>query len=491
MAGSAVTTAKATASWDARDAAAMHAILDAQRAAFTAELPVTAAVRKARLQRCVALVLDNKDRLVAALSEDFGHRSPEMSLVTDIMASVKPLKHAIKHLDGWMKPEARPLDFPMKLLGARARVEFQPKGVIGIISPWNFPVNLTFGPLAGVLAAGNRAMIKPSEFTPVTSALMKALIEAAFDVTEIAVITGGAEVGKAFSELPFDHLVFTGGTAIGRHVMAAAAKNLVPLTLELGGKSPTIISRSADIGVATERIAMGKMMNAGQICLAPDYLLVPEEQEGAVVAGLKAATAKMYPTLLANPDYTSVLGDRHRERLEAHVADARARGAEIEVVNPGNEDFARANTNKMPLHLIRGATDAMTVMQEEIFGPLLPIRTYASVDGAIDEVNRRDRPLGLYWFGTDDAEQRRVLDRTISGGVTINDVIFHVSAEELPFGGIGPAGMGSYHGRDGFKAFSHAKAIYTQPKLDLAGLAGFKPPYGDKTRKALARELKP
>ncbi len=480
-----------TAAWDARDAAAMLDILHRQRAAFTAELPVTAAARKDRLRRAIALILDNKDRLVAALSEDFGHRSTEMSLVTDIMSSLKPLKHGIKHLDRWMKPESRPLDFPMKLLGARARVEFQPKGVIGIISPWNFPVNLTFGPLAGVLAAGNRAMIKPSEFTPVTSALMKALIEAAFDETEITVITGGAEAGKAFSELPFDHMIFTGGTGIGRHVMAAAAKNLVPLTLELGGKSPTIVSRSADIGVATERIAMGKMMNAGQICLAPDYLLVPREREGAVVEGLKTATAKMYPTLLANPDYTSVLGARHRERLEAHVADAIAKGATVDIVNPANEDFSKQNTNKMPLHIIRNPTDDMTVMQEEIFGPLLPVRTYESVDGAIDEINRRDRPLGLYWFGKDDAEQRRVLDRTISGGVTVNDVVFHVSAEELPFGGIGPAGMGSYHGHDGFKAFSHAKAIYTQPKIDLAGLAGFKPPYGEKTRKALARELKP
>ncbi len=480
----------ATQAWDARDAAAMRDILDRQRAAFTAELPVSAASRKARLQRALALVLDHKDRLVAALSEDFGHRSTEMSLVTDIMASVKPLKHAIKHLEAWMRPEKRPLDFPLGLLGARARVEFQPKGVIGIISPWNFPINLTFGPLAGVLAAGNRAMIKPSEFTPVTSALMQELIEAAFDATEVAVVTGGSEAGKAFSELPFDHLVFTGGTAIGRHVMAAAAKNLVPLTLELGGKSPTIVSRSADVARATDRIAMGKMMNAGQICLAPDYLLVPEEKEGEIVEGLKAATAKMYPTLLANPDYTSVLGARHRERLEAHVADARAKGANVEIVNPANEDFSKQNTNKMPLHIIRGATDEMTVMQEEIFGPLLPVRTYATVDGAIDEINRRDRPLGLYWFGADKAEERRVLDRTISGGVTVNDVVFHVSAEDLPFGGIGPAGMGSYHGADGFKAFSHAKAIYSQPKIDLAGLAGFKPPYGAKTAKALARELK-
>jgi coniferyl-aldehyde dehydrogenase len=305
------------------------------------------------------------------------------------------------------------------------------------------------------------------------------------------VVTGGPELGKAFSELPFDHLIFTGATSIGRHVMAAAAKNLVPLTLELGGKSPTILGRSADLAQATERVAMGKMMNAGQICLAPDYLLVPDEKEEEVVEGLKAATARMYPTLLANDDYTSVISKRHRDRLEAHIEDARAKGAEIVEVNPGNEDFSKQNTNKMPLTIIRNPTDDMTVMQEEIFGPILPVKRYKTVDEAIGYINAKDRPLGLYWFGTDQAEERRVLDRTISGGVTVNDVLFHVSVEDLPFGGIGPAGMGNYHGHDGFKAFSHPKSIYRQPKLDLAGLAGFKPPYGEKTRKALARELKP
>ena len=479
-----------TGAWDARDAAAMAALLQRQRAAFTAELPVSAAVRTERLRRAVKLVVDNKDALAAALSDDFGHRSTEMTMVTDIMASVGPLKHAIKHLSGWMKPEKRPLRFPLGLLGARARIEYQPKGVVGIISPWNFPVSLTFAPLANVLAAGNRAMIKPSEFTPATSELLKTLIAAAFDETEVAVVTGGAEVGKAFGELPFDHLIFTGGTGIGRRVMAAAAKNLVPLTLELGGKSPTIVSRSADIARATDRIAMGKMMNAGQICLAPDYLLVPREDEAAIVAGLSKSVATMYPTLLTNPDYTSVLGARHRERLEAHVVDARAKGATVTIVNPANEDFSQQNTNKIPLHILQGVTDEMTVMQEEIFGPLLPVMPYDKIEAAIDYVNAHDRPLGLYWFGTDQGEQRTVLDRTISGGVTLNDVIFHVSAEDLPFGGVGPSGMGSYHGHDGFKAFSHAKAVYSQPKVDLAALAGFKPPYGDKTRKALARELK-
>jgi coniferyl-aldehyde dehydrogenase len=474
----------------ARDTAAMQDLLGRQRAAFTAELPVSAAARKDRLQRALKLVLAHKDGFVKALSDDFGHRSTEMSLVTDIMASVKPLKHALKHVEAWMRPEKRKLDFPLGLLGASARVEYQPKGVVGIIAPWNFPVNLTFSPLAGVLAAGNRAMVKPSEFTPATSELMQVAFRQFFDEAEIAVVTGGPEMGKAFSELAFDHLIFTGATSIGRHVMAAAAKNLVPVTLELGGKSPTIFGRSADVAQATERVAMGKLMNAGQICLAPDYLLVPRESEHEVVAGLQAATARMYPTLLANDDYTSVISKRHRDRLEAHIEDARAKGAEVIEVNPGNEDFSKQNTNKMPLTLIRNPTDEMTVMQEEIFGPVLPIKTYDAVDDAIAYVNGRDRPLGLYWFGTDAAEERRVLDRTISGGVTVNDVLFHVSAEDLPFGGVGPAGMGSYHGADGFKTFSHAKSIYRQPKMDLAGLAGFKPPYGGKTRKALAREIK-
>ena len=474
----------------ARDTAAMQALLERQRAAFTAELPVGAAIRKDRLQRALKLVLEHKDGFVKALSDDFGHRSSEMSLVTDIMASVKPLKHSLKHVDEWMRPERRKLDFPLGLLGAKAEVQWQPKGVVGIISPWNFPVNLTFAPLANILAAGNRAMIKPSEFIPATSELMAKAIAQYFDETEVAVVVGGPEIGKAFSELAFDHVIFTGATSVARHVMAAAAKNLVPLTLELGGKSPTILSRSADVAASTERVAMGKLMNAGQICLAPDYMLVPQEKEAEVVEGLKAATAKMYPSLLANDDYTSVISRRHRDRLQAHIDDARAKGAEIVEVNPANEDFSKQNTNKMPLTLIRNPTDEMTVMQEEIFGPVLPIKSYKSIEEAIDYVNRRDRPLGLYWFGTDGAEEKTVLDRTISGGVTVNDVIFHVSAEDLPFGGIGPAGMGNYHGHDGFKEFSHPKSVYRQPKIDLAGLAGFKPPYGEKTRKALARELK-
>jgi coniferyl-aldehyde dehydrogenase len=468
----------------------MRDVLQRQRAAFHAELPVSAAVRKDRLARAKALLLENRDALARAVSDDFGHRSTEQTLLTDIMASVGPLNHAMKHVEAWMRPEKRKLDFPLPLLGAKAWVEYQPKGVVGVIAPWNFPINLTFGPLAGIFAAGDRAMVKPSEFTPASSELMAELAARYFDETELAFVLGGPEVGKAFTELPFDHLLFTGATSIGRHVMRAAAENLVPVTLELGGKSPTILGRSADIAQATERVATGKMMNAGQICLAPDYMLVPEEKEPEVVEGLKAAAARLYPTLLSNPDYTSVVNGRHRERLESYLADARDKGAEVIAVNPANEDFTAQNTHKMPLHIVRKVTDDMKVMQEEIFGPVLPVKTYQRLEEAVDYVNGRDRPLGLYYFGRDAAEERKVLDRTISGGVTVNDVIMHISSEDLPFGGVGPSGMGNYHGRDGFKTFSHAKAVYKQPKIDIAKLAGFKPPYGPTTHKTLKQRLK-
>jgi coniferyl-aldehyde dehydrogenase len=468
----------------------MRELLDAQRAAFMAELPVPLEARRDRLKRAIAMVSENADTLCDALSEDFGHRSREQSMITDVAASVGPLNHALKHLKRWSKPVRKPVMFPLGLLAGRGRIEYQPKGVVGIIAPWNFPVQLVMSPLAGVFAAGNRAMVKTSEYTPVTAALMEALAARYFAPEELACVSGGPEVGKAFAELPFDHLLFTGATGIGRHILHAAADNLVPVTLELGGKSPVVVGRSADIAQAAERVALGKMMNAGQICLAPDYVLVPEEKEAAMVDGLVAAASRMYPTLLSNPDYTSVINDRHYARLTNWIEDARAKGAEVIAVNPADEDFATSNSRKLPLHIIRNPTDDMMVMQEEIFGPILPVRSYKTTEDAIGEVNRRDRPLALYYFGKDKAERRQVLDRTISGGVTVNDVIFHVSQEELPFGGIGPSGMGAYHGEIGFRTFSHAKAVYSQPRIDVAGLAGMKPPYGKATLATIKRQMK-
>ena len=468
----------------------MEDTLRKQRAAHERMRPEPLKLRRDRIERAIRLLKDHADEFCQALSADFGNRSPTQSMMTDIVGTVNFGKYCIKHMDRWAKVDKRHVQFPLGLLGAKAEVRYEPKGVIGILSPWNFPVNLSFGPLMQVFAAGNRAMIKPSEFTEKTSELTRELVAKYFDEDECVVFTGGPEVAAAFSELPFDHLVFTGSTGTGRKVMEAASKNLVPVTLELGGKSPVFLGESADFAKAGERVAMGKMMNAGQICLAPDYLYVPESKQDEAVHGVWQGTANMYPSLLENDDYASIVTDRHFDRLQSLVADARDKGAEVIEVNPGNEDFSNTNARKMPLTILKNVTDDMQAMQEEIFGPVLPVKTYGHIDEAIDYVNERDRPLGLYYFGEDSAEQKKVLGKTISGGVTLNDVIFHVSMDDLPFGGVGPSGMGSYHGVEGFREFSHARSVYTQPKIDVAKLAGFKPPYGDQAKKAIAKMMK-
>ncbi len=468
----------------------MQTVLEKQRASFIAALPEPMSVRSDRIDRAIALLIDNAENFAKAVSADFGHRSREQTLMTDIMPSVSAMKHAKKHFESWAKGEKRKPTFPLGFLGAKAEVIYQPKGVVGVVAPWNFPVGMVMVPMAGILAAGNRAMVKPSEFTEAVSALFAEVIPKYFAEEEMAVFTGGPEVGMAFSKLAFDHMIFTGATGVGRHIMRAAADNLVPVTLELGGKSPTIIGRSADIKKAGDRIALGKMMNAGQICLAPDYLLVAKEQESDVIEAVKAGVHSQYPTLLANDDYTSVVNGRNYERLQGYLDDAREKGAELIEVNPAGEDFASSNGNKMPLTILRNVTDNMKVMQEEIFGPILPVMTYASMDEAVDYVNAHDRPLGLYYFGNDKSEESKVLNRTISGGVTINDVIFHNAMEDLPFGGTGPSGMGNYHGSDGSKTFSPMRAVYRQTGIDVAAIGGFKAPYGKATAKTLAKELK-
>jgi len=468
----------------------MEAILKKQRDAFVAARPEGLDVRRDRIKRTISLLVDHSEELCHAMNEDFGNRSRDQSMMTDIVGTVNFGKYCLKHMDKWSKPEKRKVQFPLGLLGAKAELRYEPKGVIGILSPWNFPVNLSFSPLMQILAAGNRAMIKPSEFTEKTSEMTAELVAKYFSEEEVAVVTGSPEVAQAFSSLQFDHLVFTGSTATGRRVMEAAGRNLVPVTLELGGKSPVVLGRSADLEKAGSRIAMGKMMNAGQICLAPDYMIVPEENEDAAVAAVELGVQQQYPTLLENDDYASVVTDRHFDRLQTMVADAKEKGAEVVEVNPGNEDFSNTNSRKMPLTILRNVTDDMQAMQEEIFGPVLPVMTYKSVGEAVDYINQNDHPLGLYYFGEDAGERETVLTKTSSGGVTVNDVIFHISMEDLPFGGVGPSGIGSYHGIEGFKEFSHARSVYSQPKIDVAGLAGFKPPYGDKTKKAIATQMK-
>ena len=469
----------------------LNRLLSLQKAAQLRVGAPPAAVRADRLNRCISLLVDRRGEIESALEADFGARSRQATAFTDIAASIGPLKHARDRLAKWMRTERHAMT-PRILgfIGAKAEIRYQPKGVVGVISPWNFPVNLTFAPLAGVLAAGNRAMIKPSELTPATSELLKKLFAGAFDEEEIAVVTGGPEVGQAFSKLAFDHLIFTGATAIGRHVMRAAAENLVPVTLELGGKSPVVIGRSADLAVAAARIMNGKTLNAGQICLAPDYVLAPADRIGALVEEAKASVGRMFPTIRDNPDYTAIVSDRHYARLAGYVEDARAKGAEIVEINPAGEDLRQQPHRRIPPTLILNPTDDMKVMQEEVFGPLLPVKGYQKLDEALDYINAHDRPLGLYYFGTDAAERDRVLDGTTSGGVTVNDVVMHIAQEELPFGGIGPAGMGAYHGYDGFREFSHRKSVFHQIKKDIGPLRMLRPPYGAGIARFLATQIR-
>jgi len=358
--------------------------------------------------------------------------------------------------------------------------------VVGAISPWNFPLNLALAPLSGILAAGNRVMLKPSELTPSSSDITKSMIEEYFDESEIAVFVGDPEVGAAFSGLAFDHLIFTGGTAIAKHVMKAASENLVPLTLELGGKSPVVVGKSSKIKETAQRVMQGKTMNAGQICLAPDYALVPEENIDEFVKAAVDVTSEMYPDMKDNEDFTSIINQKHYDRIQGYLADAKEKGAEVVEINPANEDFSQQPHHKIPPTLVLNPTDDMQIMREEIFGPVLPIKTYSDVSETVDYINSKDRPLGLYYFGEDSKEKDYVLNNTTSGGVTVNDVISHIQMEDLPFGGVGPSGMGSYHGHDGFKEFSHAKAVYKQTKINLMKLAGLVPPYKKKEDKPSA-----
>ncbi|MBA3810634.1 MAG: coniferyl aldehyde dehydrogenase [Caulobacteraceae bacterium] len=465
----------------------MDALLGRQKAAHLQDGAPSADRRIERLDRCIGLLVDNRGEIEEALNVDFGARSREATAFADVASSIGTLKHAKTHLKAWMRAEKRKTTPALLgLFGARAQVRFQPKGVVGIISPWNFPVNLTFTPLAGVLAAGNRAMIKPSELTPATSDLMARMFGSVFSPEEIAVVTGGPDVGQAFASLAFDHLIFTGATAIARHVMRAAAENLTPLTLELGGKSPVIVGRSADLKTAAARIMNGKTLNAGQICLAPDYVIVPVDRMAAFVGEAEGAARRMFPTIRDNPDYSAIVSQRHYERITGYIDEARAGGARVLEIKPDGEDLTQQEHRKIAPTLIIDPTDDMKVMQEEIFGPVLPVKGYAAVDDAIAYVNAHDRPLGLYYFGDDADERERVLSGTTSGGVTVNDVVFHVAQEDLPFGGIGPSGMGSYHGFDGFAEFSHKRAIYTQLKNDLPQLRALRPPYGAAIRKYLA-----
>jgi|TARA_B110000238_G_scaffold31856_1_gene32421 coniferyl-aldehyde dehydrogenase len=468
----------------------LNEVLEIQKKAHLRDGPLSVETRKDWIDRCIALLIKYQNEIAEAISEDFGHRSTESSLLADVAGSIGSLKSAKENIKKWVKPEKRKVTPSiLGLLGARLRLEYQPLGTVGVISPWNFPVTLTFGPLGSIFAAGNRAMIKPSEFTPKTSELMKKMFEEAFSQEEVAVFTGGPDLGEAFSSLPFDHLLFTGATSVAKHVMRAASENLVPVTLELGGKSPVIISKKSNFDVSVGRLMAGKTLNAGQICLAPDYVFIPKDKKEDFISQSKKVVTEMYPSLKENPDYTSVINQRHYDRLQGYIEEAKEKGFEVIEINPSNEDFSQQAHHKIPPTLIVDPDDSLSVMKEEIFGPILSVKTYENIEDTVDYINSKDRPLGLYYFGDDKEEMQNVLENTTSGGVTINDVVFHVGQDNAPFGGVGPSGTGSYHGVEGFKNFSHTKTIYTQSKFD--GLFGlFRPPFGVKSQSAIKSQIK-
>ncbi|MFO0638367.1 MAG: coniferyl aldehyde dehydrogenase [Polyangiaceae bacterium] len=424
------------------------------------------------LEALKRVLLTNKEEIARAISADFGSRSRTESLVAEVFVTIAGIDYAKERLHEWMDVEPR--EVAWTFLPGRAEVHNQPLGVVGIIAPWNYPVQLVFAPLVAALAAGNRAMVKPSELVPETSALIAKMIASAFAPDHVTCHEGGVEVSEAFSRLAFDHLIFTGSTRVGKAVMKAAAENLVPVTLELGGKSPAIVGRDFSIATAAYRIMSGKLFNAGQTCIAPDYALVPRKEVDAFVAECKAIVARMYPTLIGNADYTAVVNARQKARLEGYLSEAAEKGAKVVRLNPANESFE--GSKKLEPTLVLGGTDEMAVLSEEIFGPILPILPYDTLDDAIAYVNDRPRPLALYVFDHDEEAVEKVLSETTSGGVTVNDTMLHIAQDDMPFGGVGPSGMGHYHGKEGFDALTKKKPVFYQARLNASDL--MRPPFG-------------
>jgi coniferyl-aldehyde dehydrogenase len=449
----------------------MRALFDAQFHASRQQIEVPLPLRRDRMRRMRSLIEHNAPALADAVQADFGVRSPQLTEVADFLVLRALLSDLEKRLVAWTKPRRVPT--PLYLQPASAHIQRQPLGVIGVIGPWNYPIQLTLGPAVTALAAGNRVMIKPSELTPHSSALLAELLHQAFAADELCVVQGGADVAHEFASLPFDHLLFTGSTAVGRKVAAAAAANLTPTTLELGGKSPCILDASANLADAALKIAHGKLLNAGQTCIAPDYLMLPRGMASAFEQAYGAAVQRLFPTIAGNPDYAAILTDRHHARLQALISEAQAGGARVVTLGQGLE-----SARQMAPTLVYDAPEGSRLLQEEIFGPVLPVLFYDRLDDAVDHINARPRPLALYWFGTDTAARDRVLQRTVSGGVSVNDTLMHIAHENLPFGGVGESGWGAYHGEAGFLRFTQQKPVLVQSRFAMGDL--FYPPYGAK-----------
>ena len=448
-------------------------MLARQQEAFLRDGAPTYQQRLDKLRRLRESIVAHKDAIVEAVEADFGHRSRHETMLADVIGLLGEIRHNRKNLKRWMKPKKA--HFSTQFPFARARIIYQPKGVVGVIGAWNVPVLLTLSPMIGAIAAGNRVMIKTSEFCPQTAEVIKSIVSQAFDEDEALVINGDADVAAQFTALPFDHIIFTGSTRIGKMVMKAASEHLTPVTLELGGKSPTIIADDFPLELAAERITQGKMLNAGQACIAPDYLFVKEDQKQRMVDALKKAVEASYPDYAQNQDLTWIVNDRHYQRLRAHVEDARAKGATVIEINPGDQPIPEGS-RIFPLTVLMNVNDEMTVMQEEIFGPVLPLKTYQQIDEAIEYVNSHPHPLALYHFDYNRGRTEKVLQKTLSGGACVNDVLFHVMHEGLAFGGVGTSGIGAYNGDEGFKTFSHQKSVLHQSKISLQGLT--RPPFG-------------
>jgi coniferyl-aldehyde dehydrogenase len=424
--------------------------------------------RIADLKRLRAAYKARIDEFVIAMSADFGRRPRHESLLTDGMTVLSEIDHLCAHLRGWMRPKRAAADW--LFFPARTEVRYQPLGVVGIIAPWNYPVNLSLMPLATAIAAGNHVMLKPSEHTSRTSQLLKDLLADVFPADRVATVLGGPEVAAAFAALPLDHLFFTGSTAVGRKVMAAAAQNLTPVTLELGGKSPAIVAPDYPLATAVDRIAAGKFLNAGQTCIAPDYVLLPRAMIPAFVEEMQKYISQRYTDIADSPDYASIINAAQYARLKSYLDQAHAAGAKIVELGTGD-----AGKRILPPTLVLDAREDLALMQDEIFGPILPLVAVDSVEAAIDYVNARPRPLALYHFDLDKARTERVLQRTVAGGVSVNDTVMHFAQIDLPFGGVGPSGVGHYHGREGFLTFTKQKPVLYQARWTSMKL--MRPPY--------------
>ncbi len=456
----------------------MKELLARQRAAFEREGAPTLAARRYTLAALENMVRTHRMEFARAISADFGNRSLDETQLLEVVPLISWLRHTRRNLARWMRPERRHVSATFQ--PGRARVLYQPLGVVGVISPWNYPLYLSVGPLIDILAAGNRAMLKPSELTPGLAALLARLLARYLPQEQVAVVTGGADVAAAFSSLRFDHLLFTGSTATGRKVAAAAAANLVPVTLELGGKSPAIVAADADLARAARSIAVGKFFNAGQTCIAPDHAIVPRAMRDRFVGELARATAALYPRIDANPDYTAIVSDRHHARLVELLAEAARGGARlIRPVAPGAAD----DTRRLAPVIVLDAPPDCGLLREEIFGPVLPVLAHDGIKDAITQVNAGERPLALYVFTRSGAVRDHVLARTISGGATVNGTLMHIAVEALPFGGVGASGQGSTQGREGFRRFSHARAVFEVRVFN--GFEMFRPPYGRFARGAV------